>query len=71
VRASQYTCRQKDDRLEKLKHPIDCNADKPEWKQQQPDNGINDQRYQREGPAEEKEQKPENKRDHRRVADVG
>ena len=57
--SSAYESRgKKDDAAQQSEHPVDGNADDPKWKQQDPDERIEEKREQRQGPAEHEQDAP-------------
>lgn len=58
---------QKDDGFYQFQHTINGDAQDPEWQRQQPEYGIKHQGQQRQRPAQEEQQAPEQEREHRLI----
>src|SRR2546426_7646727 len=62
---AQDSCGKRDDGVEKLQDPADCDADNPERQQEQPHQRIKHQGEDRHRPAENSQDAPEKELDHR------
>jgi hypothetical protein len=62
---SEKPSRQQDDSSYQLQDAIDRDTHDPEWQQEEPDQWIEHESRQRKGPAEDEENAPEQKFNHR------
>lgn len=61
---AQESCRQGDESSDELENAADGDADEAEWKEKQPDEGVEDECKEGKRPAKDKEKTPEKKLDH-------
>ena len=66
--ASQDSGREGDNRLEEVKDGIDCNPEEAKGQRQEPDEGIQDERQEGQGPTNNQEDQPQEELDHQRTS---
>ena len=57
---------QGDDGFDEIKNGTDRNTQQPEWQEQKPDKGVEDDREQCQGPAQNQQDEPQDKGQHRK-----